>query len=400
MPSLSSLLATGLFPPSPIAQWPPPPNTVCPEAISGLSERQRFDHWLPVRVVFDADLARTLDANLRDAVAQAEAAAIAAGRETDIISAETAEEVRTCLQDASKRLPSYRENQIQARFNSVVDAALLLVDPLHNLFDEPVPPALIVDGPADIPSVLIQPDALPGDELFERKLRLEADVLVREEERNPSDLAGHGIWLTMEVKVPEAQRPPGQGSAGGIHQRLETFLRSNPDVAIDQIETAILDEPARTELLKVTPNLMSTQRNLTDLLPTHEYSKLRRHESAATNTCSSSMASSSPLAASSRIRTAAIPPSSRPSTLSSPLRPTRPSHQSLVPFLRHSVHSSSSLSTQSAHCLRPSSPSQLHCTPTPQRRTGVASQRMYQVRDYRARRAAHLWVPVREPSRA
>lgn len=63
----------------------------------------------------------------------------------------------------------------------------------------------------------------------------------------------------MEIKTPEAQRPPSTGTEGGIHRRLQASLENQPDIAIDQVETAIPDEPARTELLKVSLEPMWTQ---------------------------------------------------------------------------------------------------------------------------------------------
>ncbi|BGP08030.1 hypothetical protein JCM10049v2_003875 [Rhodotorula toruloides] len=249
MPTVSSLLDTGLFPPSPIAEWPPPPLMDCPEATSPISLHHRLQDWLPSRIVYDANLAVALETNLRSAVSEAEAAALRDGRETDVVDDSTAAKVGASLRNASKQLPSYYENRIQACFEKVGEAALHLVDPLHRLLNKPSPPTLVIDGPRGIPPVLVKPDAVAGEDLFGRELQLEVDILVRELKKDPRALADHGIWLTMEVKTPEAQRPPGLGDSGGIHCRLQAALERFPDFTIDQVNSAVPDEDVRRELL-------------------------------------------------------------------------------------------------------------------------------------------------------
>ncbi|GAA6049223.1 Non-specific serine/threonine protein kinase [Rhodotorula toruloides] len=228
MPTLSSLLETGLFPLSPIAEWPPPPLMDCPEATSLISLHHRLHDWLPSRIVYDANLALTFDANLREAVALAEAAAVLAGRDTDIVNDTTAETVKDFLRSASEKLPSYHENRIQQRLDQVIEAVLPLVRPLHTLFGLPAPPELAVDGPAHLPAVPVKPDADAGDDLFARQLHLKR----------------------TSSSTPEAQRPPGPGDTGGIHHRLQAALEGFPDFTIGQIELDISDEDVRSELLK------------------------------------------------------------------------------------------------------------------------------------------------------
>ncbi|BGP32036.1 hypothetical protein JCM10296v2_003815 [Rhodotorula toruloides] len=215
----------------------------CPKAASLISLHHRLQAWLPSRIVYDPSLAFGLDTTLQDTVARAEAAATLVGRETDIVTDETATQIHTLLRTAGDGPLDYRELPVQLAFSNVVQAVLPLVKPVHDLVEVQAPPPLAVFTPTYIPTVPVEPNAVPGDKFFGRELRLEADILVRDPKKDPKRLADHGIRLSMEVKTPEAQRPPRDGRDGGIHRRIQTSLEQNPDFPIDQVETAIPGKP-------------------------------------------------------------------------------------------------------------------------------------------------------------
>lgn len=251
MSSLSSFLNTGLSPPSPIAVWPQPPHLMGSKATSDVSPIQDISAYYPTRILYSPDLARRLDASLQQTVARAEAAILAKKGNINLLSSADVEEITAALVRASRPLGSYYEAEIQKRIEAIIEAVCKLDSPMHTLLGLPAPTELTCLGPHPIPRAPIR----PGDAGRQHEtLLIFADIILprRREEDSLFNLPNYGIAVSLEVKVPEASRPPGRaGDLGGLHSRLERSLQVSPIVRIDNIEEAISNKAARSELLKV-----------------------------------------------------------------------------------------------------------------------------------------------------